>query len=107
MKPGTTLGLVIQTRRQEIGLSSAALAREIRLNKSTILRMERGEIATPAPDTLIRLARALDLPAPELFALAGHPLPSLREYLQAAYGPLSETVIHNIERILNQARTTS
>jgi transcriptional regulator with XRE-family HTH domain len=103
MQPGSNLGGLLAARRQELGLSQAELARRVGVNKSTILRLERGHIVTPSPATCARLARALQLPVSALTIWAGHRLPPLREYLQATYGPLPDDIVLSIERQLDDA----
>lgn len=102
MQPGMSLGLLINARRQEIGITLAELGRRVGLNRSTILRLEQGRTSQPGPDTLTKLASVLQLPAAELFRLAGHRLPNtlpgLRDYLLATYGQLPEQVIQSIEQ---------
>lgn len=103
MQPGANLGGLLATRRQELNLSQAEVARRVGVNKSTILRLERGKIVAPSAATCARLARVLQLPVSALTVWAGHRLPPLREYLQAAYGPLPDNVILCIEHQLDDA----
>jgi transcriptional regulator with XRE-family HTH domain len=83
------LGKLLFTARQEKGLSTTQLAELAATNQSTIVRLEKGEFAQPSPQLLQRLAHQLDLPLPELYRLAGVPLPALQPYLRAQVG-LSE-----------------
>jgi transcriptional regulator with XRE-family HTH domain len=65
------------------------------------VRLERGEILTPQPDTLKALATALDLSVTDLFALAEwlpeRELPNFRPYLRAKYKELPEEAVAEME----------
>jgi transcriptional regulator with XRE-family HTH domain len=104
MEPRITLGQVVGSRRREFGLSLGQLAQLVDLNKTTVMRLENGAIAAPSPATLAQLARTLDLPAADLFALAGYTvprdLPGLRGYLHVLFGELPEGVVEEIEGYL-------
>jgi transcriptional regulator with XRE-family HTH domain len=99
------LGEIIRQRRQALGLSSISLAGLSGLHRSVVYRIESGEIAQPVPDTLSRLARALQLNAAELLAVAGHPVPQLplRPYLRTAYD-LPDAAISEVEGYLKAVR---
>lgn len=99
------LGAFIKRHRQARGLSLEAVAREVKVPRSTILRMERGEFGSPDPEKLQRLARALDVDFEELFTLAGHvaPEPALEPYLRRKYD-LSDEAIEKAERYLERLR---
>jgi transcriptional regulator with XRE-family HTH domain len=105
MESTTLLGRFVSTRRQEQHLSLSELAKRTGVNKTTIHRLETGE-SRPTADLLSSLARALGLPAVDLFVLAGylnpHDLPSLRVYLQAAYGDLPPQTLTEIEACLQR-----
>lgn len=84
------LGKLIARERARQGLSLETLGNAAGGNRSTIMRLERGTFAHPDPEKLQRIARALDLDAADLFALAGYrpsdDLPSFVPYLEAKYG---------------------
>ncbi|WP_182878666.1 helix-turn-helix domain-containing protein [Mycobacteroides abscessus] len=69
-----TLGIRLRVARKEHGLSGRQLAELVKVDASQVSRWEL-DAATPTPHALIRLAQTLELPASELFALAGIPLP--------------------------------
>ncbi len=96
-----TLGERIRQRRRELGLSTIQLAMAVQINQSNIVRFESGEIASPAPDKLSRIAAALELPATELLELAGYSalteLPSFAPYMRAKYQGLSSADVDAIE----------
>ena len=75
----------------------------------TIMRLERGEFGRPDPEKLQRIARALDLDARDLFALAGYVpsdgLPNFGPYLEAKYGDeLSASARKELERHFERLR---
>lgn len=98
------MGELLTRARLEKGLSLGQLAAVSGLNKSSIMRLERGKFAAPGPDSLSRLAEALGLAAADLFALAGYStprdIPTLRPYLRAKYGQLPEAAIAEVEAYL-------
>lgn len=85
-----TLGKLIARERARQGLSLETLGNAAGGNRSTIMRLERGEFGRPDPEKLQRIARALDLNARDLLALAGYVfsdgLPSFGPYLETRYG---------------------
>ena len=99
------LGAFIKRHRKERGLSLEAVAQEVKVPRSTIFRMERGEFGSPDPEKLQRLATALDVDFEELFTLAGHvaPDPGLQPYLRRKYD-LSDEAIEKAERYLERLR---
>jgi transcriptional regulator with XRE-family HTH domain len=92
-KKKQTIGDVVKARRAEMGLSSPELARLSGVGQSTIIRIESGFIANPAPDKLRRIAEALDLSTAELFALGEYTMPSdlpvFTPYMRAKYHDLT------------------
>ncbi len=86
-----TLSRRVSKRRQSLGLSVRRAARLIGCSHSNLLRVESGE-QRPTPALLESIARVLDLPLRELFALAGHPipkeLPDVGEYVRLKYHDL-------------------
>jgi len=84
------LGQTIKTRREKLGLSFRQLGKLAGVESSIIVRYENGETLTPKPDILTKLAQALEMPAADLYVLAGYSvpkdLPSLPNYLRAKSG---------------------
>lgn len=95
------LGEHLRERREELGLSSRALARATFMNDASILRLEQGLVAAPAPDKLVRIAEALGLDMADVFALAGYAaptqLPAWRPYLRAKYAELPSEAVDELE----------
>lgn len=103
-----TLGKLIARERARQGLSLETLGNAAGGTRTTIMRLERGEFGRPDPEKLQRIARALDLNAGDLFALAGYrpsdDLPSLDPYLQVMFEDLSAKDRKDIERYVEQKR---
>jgi transcriptional regulator with XRE-family HTH domain len=76
------LGSLLKSERERAGLTVRQLADDAGLVPSTVSRLETGFIATPRPDHLQKLARALGIDVEELYAAAGYltpgELPELR-----------------------------
>lgn len=68
--------------------------------RSTIDRIERGEIARPRPDVLTAVAKALMIPIADVYATvhysAPHDLPSFAPYLRVRYGDLPADAINEL-----------
>lgn len=92
--PRRTLGSVIKTKREALGLSVRSLAAAVELAPSSVYRLEKDEIGA-TDDTLRRLARMLRTPYRDLAALAGD-LPAFAPYLRAKYD-LSEAAVAELE----------
>lgn len=74
-----TLGSEIRKVRQLRGLSLNAVAKPAGLSATYVQKLERGEVESPSPHRLQRLAEALGLDYADLFRLAGYPLPAAGE----------------------------
>jgi transcriptional regulator with XRE-family HTH domain len=92
---------ILRQRRDEFGYTIRQLAAHADVNLATIVRLERGDILTPQPDTLKGLAAALDLPVTDLFAVADwlpkNELPTFAPYLRAKYKELPEEAVGEME----------
>jgi transcriptional regulator with XRE-family HTH domain len=110
-KQNLTLGQYLEQARQETGCSIRQLAAESGVHRSSIDRLLRDEVDEPSPDTLSRIASALELNSADLFVLAGLPiprkLPSVDVMLRTEYG-LSDKGLaeakRNIEAIAARER---
>lgn len=95
------LGGKIHARRVELGLSMKQLGDQAGVNASTVLRLERGVFAEPRPDTLIRLAEALDLDPHQTLAQARFQLPALlpsfQPYLRSKYRGIPAAAIEDLD----------
>lgn len=96
------LGTLLREKRQRLGISTPRLAQQVGTRQSTITRLEHGQFASPHPDKLARIAKALGLDRVEVFARAGYvmsdDLPSLKPYLTIKYPDLSESAVAEIAR---------
>lgn len=95
-------GAYIRQARQERGLSSRALARAVGVNDATIVRIEQGAIEAPRPNVLSAIARALELPLSDVFAMADYvtpkDLPTFAPYLRAKYGELPPAAVDQLQQ---------
>ena len=96
------LGQFLRARRQELGLSTRKLSAVAGVHDVTILRIERGEFASPRPDKLSRLAEALSVRLSDVFAMADYvapsELPTLAPYLAVKYPGLPDDAVAAIGR---------
>jgi transcriptional regulator with XRE-family HTH domain len=100
------LAAAIKRYRKAKGMSQYALAAAIGVPDSTIYRLERGEFKLPKPDTLQRIARALDVEFEELFEIAGYDAPGLPEvpvYLRRKLD-LSDEATAKVERYIERIK---
>jgi transcriptional regulator with XRE-family HTH domain len=104
------LGGLLKGVRERAGLTVRQLAEAAGLVPSTVSRLENGLIATPRPEHLQRLAKALEIDVEELYAAAGYltpgALPELRPYLRAKYG-LTDQLADRMESYLQALRDTN
>jgi transcriptional regulator with XRE-family HTH domain len=72
------------------------------MNYQTVLRIEQGEFATPGPDKLKALARALQLDLTDVWSMAGYAfdtdLPAPLPYLRAKYRDLPAKELRALSR---------
>jgi len=84
------LGRVLRQAREAKRFSARRLAAVAGVTHSFISKLEAAQFQTVSADNLAALARALGLPAEDLFALAGYRvpegLPTFGPYLRARYG---------------------
>ena len=95
------LGKYLRSEREARGWSARDLAERSGVPDSTIVRIESGFIATPRPDKLSKLARALELSLAEVYGRAQYSvpegLPTLGPYLQAKYPQLPAAAVDQIQ----------
>lgn len=96
------LGHLIQKTRHTRKLSLRQLSTMAGIPRSTIERLEKGEIARPRPDLLSSLAHSLAIPIADLYAVvsysAPHDLPSFAPYMRARYGDLPPAALDELTR---------
>ncbi|MBX4170329.1 helix-turn-helix domain-containing protein [Rhodococcus sp. DMU2021] len=95
------LGKALRKRRNEFELTIKEVARRSGMTDSNVLRIERGDIPQPRPETLKSLADVLGLELSDLFNLAGYvqpkTLPSFSPYLRSKYADLPESAAREME----------
>lgn len=88
------LGEILRQRRRDLGLSTRQIAERSGVLQPTIVRLERGRFASPAPDKLAHIARALQLELADIYTHAGYivpdQLPSIEHYLKVKYAHLPD-----------------
>lgn len=93
---------IIREARTEKGYSATQLARQAGIQPSTVTRLEAAQLQHPQPETLVSIARVLELPVTDLFAclnwMPKEQLPSFTPYLRAKYGELPDEVQEKLER---------
>ena len=100
------LGELLKAKRQQLGLSTHRLAKLADVDQATVVRIESGGISAPHSDKLARIAAALELPASQVFALAGYffpsDLPELSSYLELQYPELLAEDRAKIEQLIGR-----
>ena len=110
---GTTpqLGDLITRLRTQRGLSLRQLASAAGVNVANVSRLESSEASQPSPQTLVRLAEALETDASQLLTAAGYTaaqadaLPSFKPYLRAKYGHLPAAARQELSEYLQRLET--
>jgi transcriptional regulator with XRE-family HTH domain len=101
-KQAKELGHHLRSRREELGLSVRDVEGLSGVDDGTIVRIEQGAFAAPAPDKLSRIAEALDLSLADVFALADYAipseLPSFQPYLRSKYRGLPPEAVEQLDR---------
>jgi transcriptional regulator with XRE-family HTH domain len=90
------LGALIRQYRLARGLSQRAAADRMGYHHSYLAKLERGDYEAPRPQQLKAIARVLEVPIEDLYALAGYQvegrLPDFAPYLRAKYELPDEAV---------------
>jgi transcriptional regulator with XRE-family HTH domain len=98
------LGKLIARTRERKNLTYRHLAGEIGADPTWIVRLERGEFASPAPERLARLAEVLDIDPERIDRIAGRhlskSLPGMRTYFRALHSDLSDADIEKVEALV-------
>lgn len=97
---------LLKAHRLQHGFSSRELARLSGVNQATVIRLERGDILTPQPETLRALGKTLGLSSFELFTTAEwlppDELPNLGAYLRSKYHELPESAVRELQAHLHE-----
>jgi|SRR3954453_5478831 transcriptional regulator with XRE-family HTH domain len=105
------LAQFVRVARARLGVSVRHVAEKAGVSHPYITQIERGYVTYPRPQTLERIAKALDVPVEEAFAVVGYDsreLPSLPVYLRSKYAMTGDEV-HEVEEVIrkqNQRRKT-
>jgi transcriptional regulator with XRE-family HTH domain len=104
----TQLGEYIQQHREALGLSLRAVARQAAIAPSGLSDIENGR-RIPTPDTLQRIAEALQIDYEDLYAVSGisrpEKLPELDAYLRTRYrDELTAADRRSLERYFEELR---
>jgi transcriptional regulator with XRE-family HTH domain len=95
-------GAWLRAQRIAAGYSTVRLAKEAGTTDATIVRIEHGTIAAPAPDKLSRIAGVLGLSLADVYAMAGYAvpadLPSFQPYLRRKYRDLPAGAVNDLDR---------
>jgi len=96
------LGLYLRRKRLGQGVSLRELAGVVGVDKTQIMRLEQGVVASPKADVLAGIADYLDLPLADVFGFAGYTtpnqLPTFRPYLRAKYKEFPDEAVEQMER---------
>lgn len=101
------LGKLIARTRERKGWSFRQLASESEIPLTWILKLERGDFASPAPERLGRLAEVLDIDVERIDRISrgylSGSLPEVRTYFRSKYD-LSDAAIGRIEDLVAELR---
>jgi transcriptional regulator with XRE-family HTH domain len=99
------LANILRGQRIGAGLSASGLARQAGVDKATVTLLEQCKITHPRVETVRSLADVLGIPLADIYSavnwLPEDTLPSLRPYMRAKYGALTEAELSEIERFIN------
>lgn len=102
------LGKLVREERKSKGLPLQAVADAAGTDAPYMYRLERGEYQQPRPEILAGIARVLDIPLANLYAMAGYPttreLPDFEPYLRAKT-ELPEKAIRELQRVFNDLQS--
>ncbi|MGH3429220.1 MAG: helix-turn-helix domain-containing protein, partial [Mycobacteriales bacterium] len=91
----------LREQRQAVGLSTIQLADAIGTTSGTISRIELGEITSPDPHKLVRIAQALNIDLADVYAMADytvpHELPSFAPYLRRKYRDMPDAAVQDLD----------
>jgi transcriptional regulator with XRE-family HTH domain len=72
---GSELGRTLRSTREIAGKSLKAIAEPAGISPAYLMKLERGEVSSPSPHVLHRLARELGVAYIDLMRLAGYIVP--------------------------------
>lgn len=95
----SSFGSTIRSSRKSQKISLRALAQKVGINFTYLSKIESGELAPPAEDKILSLARELSLDADELFRLANR-VPS--ELTGAVLRPQMPRILRATKELSNE-----
>lgn len=110
MTPEQTVKLInlLKDTREKLNLSVNEVARQANVDPGTVWRIEQGMIAKPRMESLVAIARVLDINTVDLFTTVGwltkDDLPSLNTYLRTKFGDLSDAAITDIKHYVHRTQ---
>src|SRR5580700_7702407 len=75
----TELGPVLRSAREISGKSLKAVAGPAGISSAYLMKLERGDVTSPSPHVLYRLARELGVAYTDLMRLAGYIIPEAED----------------------------
>lgn len=104
------IGHLVRKERIAQHLSAQTVADRAGINKSTLIRIENGDIANPTVDSLKHIGDVLDIPVADLYTAAGwlpsSQLPTPAIYLKAKFKHLPPSAIAEIETHIERIAAT-
>jgi len=95
-----SLGTFLRQARTTAGLTTREVAAACGIDMATVVRIEGGKIASPAPEKLRAIAACFGISLADIFTMAGYvipdDLPSIDLYLQTKYPQLPPVEIQTI-----------
>jgi HTH-type transcriptional regulator, competence development regulator len=80
MGEGKELGPTLRSAREISGRSLKAVAEPAAISPAYLMKLERGEVVSPSPHVLHRLARVLGVAYTDLMRLAGYIVPEAERH---------------------------
>lgn len=100
------LANLIRSERARLNMTIVDVAKLADVDRTTITRLENGQLESPRIKTVANVGRALSIPTADLFpttdAYAANDLPSLTPYLRTKYANLSESDIEELDTFRKQ-----
>jgi transcriptional regulator with XRE-family HTH domain len=99
------IGNFLKSKREELGLSQAEVARRAGVDKGTISRLEGAQLR-PRTDSMQAIGEVIGVSLTDIFAAGGwipsNDLPSIRPYLRAKYCNMPSELLEEIETYFDQ-----
>jgi transcriptional regulator with XRE-family HTH domain len=95
----------MRENRQKLGISQAELAERANISTNFVAMIELMH-KFPAPETLDRIASALCLETPELFAVPTSPEDALNELYQKILDGLDQAIGEAVDKAINKRNKT-